>query len=350
MKPRSTWSGILKLSLVAIPVRVYTVISTGEKISFNQLHKGCHHRVGQKLVCPVHGEVPRDELVKGYEYAPDKFIVVEPADLDRVRLETTDAIELFQFVQPAELDPLLCDTPYYLGPDGPVAEEGFCVLREAIRKTNLIGIGRVVLSGREKLIALKPLGNGFAFFTLRYGAELRPPSMVFDDLQPRPLEEKQLTLAQQLIESYSGPLNLAGLADRYQTALLDLIKAKVDGTEPVLVPRSGVGPVLGLMDALQQSVAQSRRNTQPMPKASQPSKNGSRRKLESRLGESRTSRSRSISPVSKQAPPAQDRPAPRQEVGWNLPDPPPAVRRPGPPRREGDGQITLTRLGKQATP
>jgi DNA end-binding protein Ku len=256
MKPRCTWTGHLKLSLVTVPVRVYTAISTTEKIAFHQLHKTCHQRIRQKLVCPLHGEVAREDLVKGYGYDTDKFVIFSDTDLEAVRLETTSTIELVQFVRPEELDPLFLETPYYLGPDGPVAEEGFGVLREALRRAKRIGIGRVVLNGKEKLVALKPHGKGLVFFTLRYATEVRGAAAYFEDLRPQQPDATQVALAQQLIENKSCTLNLASFTDRYQTAVLDLIKAKVEGTTPVLAPRSEIGQVISLMEALRQSVAQ----------------------------------------------------------------------------------------------
>jgi DNA end-binding protein Ku len=245
----------LKLSLVTIPVRVYTAISTGEKITFHQLHKTCNQRIKQKLVCPVHGEVTREDLVKGHEYTTDKFVILTETDLEAVTLETTGTIDLVQFVRPEELDPLYLEAPYYLGPDGPVAEEGFAVLREGLRRSKRVGIGRVVLGGKEKLIALKPLGKGLALFTLRYATEVRPAHVYFEDLRREQPEGSQVALAQKLIEGKTGPLNLASFADRYQTAVLELIKTKVDGTEPVIAPRPGAAQVISLMDALRQSVA-----------------------------------------------------------------------------------------------
>ncbi len=259
MKLRCTWTGFLKISLVTVAVRVYTAVSATDKITFNQLHKNCHQRIRQKLVCPAHGEVAREELVKGYEYAADKFVVLDETDLEAVRLETTGAIDLVQFVRPEELDPMFLDTPYYLGPDGPVAEEGFAVVREALRRSKRIGIGRVVLGGKEKLLALKPVGRGLVFFTLRYLAEVRPASAYFEGLGEQQVDAAQVALAQRLIESRSGALDLASFTDRYQTALLDLIKAKVAGTPPVLVPRASNGSALGLLEALRQSVAQAPR-------------------------------------------------------------------------------------------
>ena len=266
MQPRSTWTGFLKLSLVTIPIRVYTALSTAEKIAFHQLHKECHQRLRQKLVCPVHGEVPREALVKGYEYAKDQYVIVDESDLEHVRLETTSTIELVQFVAPEELDPLYLDTPYYVGPDGPVAQEGFRVLREALRRTNRLGLGRVVLSGKEKLVALKPLGQGLLFVTLRYAAEVKAATGYFQDLAEAPVDEDQVALAQKLIEHKSAPLNLAQFTDRYQIAVLDLIKAKIAGTEPVQVAHSQAGKIVNLMEALRQSVAES----EPKPASGSP--------------------------------------------------------------------------------
>jgi len=263
MKPRSIWTGVLKISLVTLPVRVYTALNNGEKITFNQLHKDCHQRVCQKLVCPVHGEIERENIIKGYEYATDKFITMDEADLENVRLETTGAIDLVQFIRPGELDPVLLDAPYYLGPDGPVAEEGFCVIREALRRSNLIGIGRVVLHGKEKLLALKPIGRGLVFFTLRYIAEVRPATDYFADVPERQLDQAQVAMAQQLIETKTASFNPSEFADRYQSALLELIKAKVEGTEPLLVPRNEVRQAVSLMDALQDSLARKEQKAQP---------------------------------------------------------------------------------------
>ena len=263
MKPRCTWSGYLKLSLVTVPVRVYNAISTADKISFNQLHKTCHQRIKQKLVCPVHGEVTREDLVKGYEYATDKFVILNESDLEAVRLETTSTIELVQFVRADELDPVYLDAPYYLGPDGPVAEEGFGVFVEALRRAKRIGIGRVVLAGKEKLVALKPIAKGLVFFTLRYATEVRAANPYFEDLRQEPPDATQVALAQKLIESKSASLDLTSFTDRYQTAVLDLVKAKVEGTEPVLAPRTQAGQVISLMEALRQSVEQAANKPAP---------------------------------------------------------------------------------------
>jgi DNA end-binding protein Ku len=268
----------LKISLVTVPVRAYTAISSAEKITFNQLHKTCHQRIKQKLVCPVHGEVERAELVKGYEYATDQFVVLDETDLEGVRLETTGTIELVQFVRPDELDPMFLDTPYSLGPDGPVAEEGFGVLREALRRTKRLGVGRVVLNGKERLLALTPHGRGLLLFTLRYAAEVRAAALYFDDLADQPVDPAQLALAQKLIESKSSKLDVAGFTDRYQAAVLDLIKNKLEGTAPVLVPRSDAAQVVNLMEALRQSVAQTEPTRKRVVRSNGQGRNGKARR------------------------------------------------------------------------
>jgi DNA end-binding protein Ku len=255
MKTRCLWSGHLKLSLVTIPVRVYSAVNAAEKLTFHHLHKGCHQRIRQKLVCPVHGEVLREDLVKGYEYAKDSFVVLEATDLAKVRLETTGTIELVQFIGPDEPDPLLAETPYYLGSDGPVAEEGFAVVVKALSRAGRIGIGRVVLGGKEKLIALKPMVKGFVFFTLRPVAEVRA-APCWEDLSEPPLEEAQVCLAQKLIESKSAPFNPSIFTDRYHVAVLDLIKTKMAGTEPMVMPRNETAQVISFVEALRQSVAE----------------------------------------------------------------------------------------------
>lgn len=249
--------------MVTVPIRVYTAVSSTEKITFNQLHKACHQRIRQKLVCPVHGEVTREDIVKGYEYSTDKFVVVNETELEALRLETTSTIELVQFIRAEELDPMFLDTPYYVGPDGPVAEEGFGVLREALRRAKRIGIGRVVLGGKEKLVALKAHGKGLVFSTLRYATEVRPVAAYFEDISQQPPDSAQIALAQKLIESKSKSLNLAEFSDRHQAAVLDLIKSKIDGTQPVLVQRNGASSVISLMEALRQSVGQDEKKPDP---------------------------------------------------------------------------------------
>ena len=161
MKTRSIWTGHLQISLVTIPVKLYSSLNRSEKIAFNLLHKDCHQRLRQQLVCPLHGPVERRDTVKGYQYEKDHFVVLEQSDLENLKLETSDTIELFQFIPSHELDSIYTDTPHFLGPDGLVAAQAYAVIWQALRKARRLGIGRVVLPGKEKLVALRPLEKGF---------------------------------------------------------------------------------------------------------------------------------------------------------------------------------------------
>ncbi len=254
MKPRSVWTGHLKISLLTIPIRVYTALNEADKITFKQLHKDCHQRLKQHLVCPIDGKIERENVVKGYEVEKDRYVVMDASDLDAVKLETTHTIDLAQFIKPDELDPAYLDVPYFVGPDGPVSVEAFGVMREALRRAKRIGLGQVVLSGKEKPVAIKPLGKGLLMTTLRYATELRQPSAYFDELTEPQLDPGQLVLARQLIENKTAKFDPAAFTDRYQAALLDLIKAKLNGNAPVQVTPAPAGQIINLMDALKQSV------------------------------------------------------------------------------------------------
>ena len=267
MKPRSIWKGHLKLELITLPVRMYTALNEAEKVSFNQLHKNCHQRLRQELVCPVHGKIERSDIVKGYEIEPDRYVVIDPTELDAIKLESTRCIELIQFVAAADLDPALLDTPHYLGPDGPVSESAFAVLREAMRRKKRIGLGQVVMGGRERLVALRPEGKGMMLTSLRNPAEVRQPDQVFEHVILHKPDPAQLKLAEQLIENKVCDFDPAAFPDRYQSSVKDLITAKLNGTPPIQVMPQAAAPLIDLVAALQGSLAKTSRT-----------KNGSRKK------------------------------------------------------------------------
>jgi DNA end-binding protein Ku len=257
MAPRASWTGFLRLSLVTIPVRLYNVISSTSKVSLNQLHKNCHLRLRQQMVCPEHGKVEKEDIVKGYEFEKDRYIVIDDADLEKIKLETTKTVELIQFVDSNELDSIYFNTPYYVAPDGPVAEEGFRILREAMHQANKVAIGRVVISSKEQVVALKVQDKGLVLNTLHYAEEIRSPASYFEDIKNGNIDKNHLALAQQLVNSFTVPFDPAKFSDRYQNSLLEIIKAKIEGSEPVVAQRAEVGKVINLMDALKQSLAQS---------------------------------------------------------------------------------------------
>jgi len=257
MAPRASWTGYLRLSLVTIPVRLYNAISSTNKVSLNQLHKGCNLRLRQQMVCPEHGKVEKEDIVKGYEFEKDRYVVVDDSDLEKIRLETTKTIELMQFVDANELDPIYFNTPYYVAPDGPVAEEGFRILREAMRQANKVAIGRLVISSKEQVVALKVQDRGLVLNTLHYTEEIRNTGSYFEEIKNGNVDSGQLSLAEQLVNSYTAAFDPSKFTDRYQNSLLEVIKGKIAGSEPVVAQRAEVGKVINLMDALKQSLAQS---------------------------------------------------------------------------------------------
>jgi len=257
MAPRASWTGYLRLSLVTIPVRLYNAVSSTSKVSLNQLHKDCNVRLRQQMVCPEHGKVEKEDIVKGYEFEKDRYVVVDEADLQKIKLETTKTIDLIQFVDATEVDSIYFDTPYYVAPDGPVAEEGFRILREAMRLANKIAIGQVVISNREHMVAIQPQDKGLVLNTLHYAEEVRSAASYFEEIKTAEVQKPQLDLAQQLVNSLAGSFAPAKFKDRYQDALLEVIKAKVAGSEPVIAQKAEMGKVINLMDALKQSLAQS---------------------------------------------------------------------------------------------
>jgi DNA end-binding protein Ku len=263
MAPRASWTGYLRLSLVTIPVRLYNAISSTSKVSLNQLHKNCNLRLRQQMVCPEHGKVEKEDIVKGYEFEKDRYVVVDEADLEKIRLETTKTIDLMQFVDAGELDPIYFNTPYYVAPDGPVAEEGFRILREAMRQANKIAIGQVVISSKEQVVALKVQERGLVLNTLHYAEEIRNAASYFEEIKNGDVDKNQLALAEQLVNSYTTAFDASKFTDRYQNALLEVIKGKIAGSQPVVAQRVEAGKVINLMDALKQSLAQSAAQKKP---------------------------------------------------------------------------------------
>jgi DNA end-binding protein Ku len=261
---RASWTGYLRLSLITIPVRLFNAISSADKIALNQLHKGCNFRLKQKMVCPTHGEVEREQIVKGYEYENDNYVVIEDSDLKAIRLETTKIIDLVSFANASQLDPIFLDSPYYVSPDGPVAEEGFRVLREAMRELARVAIGRVVLSGREHIVTLGVQEKGLRLSTLRYASEIKAAAPYFEDIKNGNVNSAQLGLAKQLVEQFTTDFKPEEFTDRYRDALMDVIKTKIAGA-PVVAQEVKVGKVINLMEALKQSLEKSQATTVKKP-------------------------------------------------------------------------------------
>ena len=255
MAPRAMWTGQLRVSLVTFGVRMYAATESSARVSMNQLHRDCHQRVRNQLVCPVHGPIGRDEIVKGYEYEKDSYVIIEESDLQNIRLESTKTIEMTEFVDADEIDPLYVDSPYFIGPDGPVAEEPFRVIREALTRMNRVGIGKVVMHGRERIVALTPYDKGFLLNTLRYAAEVRAAETFFKDIAGGEVDEEMLALATSIIEKKAAQFDASEFTDRYSEAFFEIVKAKVAGQAPVVVTDEEPPRSFNFMDALKESVA-----------------------------------------------------------------------------------------------
>jgi DNA end-binding protein Ku len=270
MAPRTTWKGHLKLSLVSCPVRLYNAVSRSERVSFHLLHKDTHNRIQMFPHDPELGKVDRSDLVKGYEYEKDQYVILTQEDFDKVQIDSSKAIVIEKFVDQKDVDPIYFDSPYYVAPDGPVAEETFRVVHEAMRQKKKVALSRVVLSSREHLIALSVRDKGFVVMTLRAANEVREDTPYFEDIGEEEPDPEMLELAEALIDKKSGKFDPSEFKDRYQEALLELVKAKIKGQEPVIAKAPERGKVVNLMDALKRSLDEG--EARKPPAKSQPRK------------------------------------------------------------------------------
>jgi len=268
MAPRANWKGFLRLSLVTCPVALYPATSDTEKVSFNQINKKTGHRIKYAKVDAETGEeVSNEDIVKGYKVDTDTYIEVTRDELEDIALESTHTIEIDEFVPKDEIDNRYLIRPYYLVPDGKVGHDAFAVIRETVRSMNKVAIGRVVLTNREHIIALEPLGKGLMGTLLRYPYEVRNEKEYFDDIQDVKITKDMLELAKHIVEQKSGDFEPQDFEDHYEAALIDLINKKRSGVQlPAKAAPKASGNVINLMDALKKSLA-SEKQAAPTAKA-----------------------------------------------------------------------------------
>lgn len=258
MAPRASWKGYLKLSLVSCPVRLYPATSASERITFNQLHKKTHNRINMKPVDPELGLVERSDLVKGYEYEAKQYVIIDDADLEAVKIESNHTMNIEAFVEEGSVDVIYQDAPYYLAPDGAMAEETFIVLREALRRTGKLAIARVVLSSRERIVTIGPRETGMFVSTLRNPNEVRGTAEYFGNIPVGNPDPEMLQLAEALIEQKVTTFDPRNYEDRYEIALMTMIKEKLKGHKPIIAAAPERGNVVNLMDALKASLSQTK--------------------------------------------------------------------------------------------
>lgn len=266
MAPRASWKGYIKLSLVSCPVRLYPATSSSERITFNQLHKDTHNRINMKPVDPELGLVERSDLVRGYQYEDKQYVIIDDEDLEAVKIEASHTLNIEAFVDAKEVAQIYQDTPYYLAPDGAMAEETFAVLREAMRAENKLAIARLVMSSRERVVTIGAYDKGMMVQTLRMASEVRATAGYFDEIPDTKADPEMLQMAEALIKQKVTKFDIKNYEDRYEVALREMIKEKLKGHKPVIAAAPERGNVINLMDALKASLGQGKPPAESKPK------------------------------------------------------------------------------------
>ncbi|WP_181706190.1 Ku protein [Chthonobacter rhizosphaerae] len=257
-KFRTMWKGFLRLSLVTIPVKMVTATRAANEIHFHQIDRKTNQRIRYQKVVPGKGEVAKEDIVRGYEVEPGHYVLLEDEELDSVKIESRHTIELTQFVEACEIDPLYFEKPYYLLPDGDVAEEGYRTIRDALREMGRVGIGQQSVRGRENLVTIHPAGDGLLLETLRYDEEVKEADEVFADIGRQKLRGDLLEMAKDLIDRKSERFDPSAFENHYAQALRELVDRKIKSGKSVAVGEEeaeGPSTVVDFMEALRRSVA-----------------------------------------------------------------------------------------------
>lgn len=258
---RPIWKGQIRLSLVSIPVELFSAAKTGAKPSFRQIHEPTGKPIHYEKVVAGVGPVDKDEIIKGFEFEKGDYVLLTDDEIDAVRLETRKTLELTQFVGACEIDPIYYDKSYFVVPTDELAEDAFRVIRDALRKTQKVGLGQLAMRGKEYLAAIKPSGTGLMLETLHYEDEIRKADPFFSQISKKSAEPDLLEVAEALIEKKTAPFDADAFKDHYQKALHELIARKMknkggkittdEDDEPA---RPNGGNVVDLMAALKESL------------------------------------------------------------------------------------------------
>jgi DNA end-binding protein Ku len=256
--PHPSWSGFIRLSLVSVPVKGFTALGSEKApISFNQLHEVCHSRIQYKKTCPIHGEVSNDEIVKGYQYKPDHYAIIDPDEINQLRSEADRSINVDKFVRLDQIDPVyFSGQTYYLVPDGRQGEKAYAVLQRAMSEDEVCGIAQVVITNREQLVLLRTLGRLLVASVLHYAAEIRSAGSFEDDLGDGSTSAAEVKLARTLIQTVRAKEpKLEDYQDLYNDKLQALVEAKIAGKEIAAAPTEERRvPVVNFMEALKASL------------------------------------------------------------------------------------------------
>jgi DNA end-binding protein Ku len=254
MATRPSWQGHLKLSLVTCPVALYTATNSGGDVHFNLINPKTKNRIRMVTTDPDTGPIDRADLVKGYEVSKGEYILLTEDEIRSVKLESTKTIDIERFVAEDEIDRIYWDNPYYLAPDGKMAQEAFGVIRTAMEKSGQIALGRIVMATRERILALEPRGKGILAYTIRSEAEVRQPGEIFSSISDAKADPAMIAIAEKIIEQQEGPFDPSKFVDRYEEALKALIAEKEKGHKPAKVAEPDDTNVVDLMAALRASL------------------------------------------------------------------------------------------------
>ena len=263
MAARPIWRGQIRLGLVSIPVELYSATKSGAQIQFHQVHEPTGKRIKYEKVVPGVGPVERDEIVKGYEVSRGHYVLLDPEEIESVKLESRKTLDLVQFVDISDIDPMYFDKPYYVVPADDLAEEAFVVVREAMRQAKKIGVGQLAMRGQEYVVALKPCGRGMLLETLRYADEVNRAQSYFREIGDHKPDPELLDMATMLIDRKTGEFDAKEFHNRYVDALKELIaeKQRKKGEKVIQDPHADAPPsrganVVDLMAALKKSLGQ----------------------------------------------------------------------------------------------
>jgi DNA end-binding protein Ku len=256
MAPRSNWKGYLKLSLVSAAIAIYPATSSSEKVRFNTLNRNTGNRLKRQMVDSVTGDVvENDDMIKGYAVGKDQYVTVEDEELEEISIESTRTVDIERFVPKASIDDRYRDTPYYLAPEDQVGQEAFAVIRDAMKKKKMVGIARVVMARRERIMMLEPFEKGIMGTLLLYPYEICAEDAVFEEIPDLDLPPQMVGLAEEIIDRMTSEFEPYKFEDRYEQAMIELIRSKQAGL-PAPKEKPGARPanVVNLMDALKRSI------------------------------------------------------------------------------------------------
>jgi DNA end-binding protein Ku len=296
---RAYWKGHIRFSLVTFPVHLYAAVSEAEKIRLHKLSRETGERIHYKDTTASEGTVEKEDIVKGYEYEKGHYVEIEDKELEKLKVESRHTIDLVQFTDLKNIDPIYFDKPYFIVPDGEIAMEAYVTFRDALRESGKVALGQITIAGREKIGAIKACGKGLIIETLRYNYEVREASKYFDEIDAdiTPTAD-QIGLAAQLIKAKSGKFDPRAFKDNYQEGLLEIINAKL-GHRKANLPktRSEPGNVVNIMDALKRSLAETQKGGGKAQKAEDKPKKAAAKKAPAK----KTSAKKSAKKASRKA-------------------------------------------------